>query len=614
MPTASSVPDHLKVKVIDPWVTVSPGLGVDRTQRWVDSLISGGHTVTWLAGRGRALDSTSPKLSLRPRLTPLPRRFGHPSPDTFGIGHAVRLMWSLMTEPAADVIMLRYPPRAGTMLACWVAAWSGAPLIVDIPECPGDTPARSGAQRVLDAIGLRLLRRTARHVMAGSPDIKAWCERNGFAGALVSVQPDGSDTVVFGPTRDVSTAVFEKYPNLRRGTLCIYAGALNRGRRMAEWLEMTAAMLALAPDVHFAIVGDGPDRLDLNAFAARLDVLEKNVWFLPALPRADLAGVLAAANLIAAIPPRTHLGGLESGSHLYDGLAAGKPIVVFGEGWQRDLIETRQAGVALPADNPEAAARELADFLRDPDLVKRAGEQALALANGKNNAARIAVDVRQVIEKVAADYSRHAVARGRQMAMKRGVDVCVSLSGLLLLSPIFLLISVLLAIGGWTPIAARIRSGLKAKPFRLYTFDTLKADQLTPTSWQARLAHLLRRSALDRLPELVNVLLGDMSLVGPRPLPAEYSPYYSDAQSRRLEMRPGMTGWAQINGHSGLTWDDMFTHDAWYIAQFSLRLDFKILGRTLLGLILGRSRSAVPAGQLPRFDEIEARRQGAEDV
>jgi lipopolysaccharide/colanic/teichoic acid biosynthesis glycosyltransferase len=152
----------------------------------------------------------------------------------------------------------------------------------------------------------------------------------------------------------------------------------------------------------------------------------------------------------------------------------------------------------------------------------------------------------------------------------------------------------------------------------MLAFDTLPDERRgTPApspDWGDGWARFLRRRALDRLPELFNVLVGDMSLVGPRPLPAEYAEFYDEEQRRRLELRPGITGWAQVEGRDGLTWEQMFARDVWYVDNVGVGLDMKILLRTLGGLIAGRGLSGLPASKLARFDEIEARRQGAEDV
>ncbi len=604
-------PAALHIIYVDPWVATTEGVGPDRRSVVVKGLQASGHKVTVLAGRSSQAASTD---TIKHTLPPLPQKFGVPNDARPARGYGARLFTALMAARDADVVVMTHPPRKGGMAAALFSTIAGVPLVLDAREVGPEKADQGFFSRLADKIRLGALKSKTAHVFAATPEIKAWFEAQGFASSQMSVAPDGCDTASLGQSSDAALTVLQKYPQVLRGPLAIYAGSLNRGRQLSALLDIAAAARIHAPDLNFIIVGDGSDRLDLNAFAARLDVLEKNVWFIPTQPRRTIAGLLNAATLALALPPRSYNGGIEAGSHLYEALAAGKPVAVLGDGWQRELVEGRQAGVVLPLGNPDAAARELADFLQSPELVRRAGEQAAALAQGKHNSARVVVDMRQTLEKIASLHSRHDVMLGRYKFAKRLFDIVLSLALIVGLSPLLLLISIISLAAGWTPIAGRERAGRKGKPFKLLTFDTLKADQTRPQSWAHRFAYFLRRTALDRLPELFNVLFGRMSFVGPRPLPAQYTSYYTESQLRRLDARPGITGWAQVNGRQGFTWEEMFAHDFYYIENRSFVLDLKILGKTLLGLFKGKNTSAMPSGQLPRFDEIEARKQGAEDI
>ncbi len=169
-------------------------------------------------------------------------------------------------------------------------------------------------------------------------------------------------------------------------------------------------------------------------------------------------------------------------------------------------------------------------------------------------------------------------------ASKRTFDLVVVTFGLIILSPIILLIAILVRVFLGSPILFRqTRPGYKGKPFTVYKFRTMNnarddKGNLLPDS--ARLTHFgrfLRSLSLDELPELFNILLGDMSLVGPRPLLMEYLPLYSPEQMRRHDVYPGLTGWAQINGRNAITWPDKFKLDVWYVDHWSFWLDIKIL-------------------------------------
>jgi lipopolysaccharide/colanic/teichoic acid biosynthesis glycosyltransferase len=173
--------------------------------------------------------------------------------------------------------------------------------------------------------------------------------------------------------------------------------------------------------------------------------------------------------------------------------------------------------------------------------------------------------------------------------MKRVFDIAVSGALLVLLSPMLVAIALLVRWRLGKPVIFRqIRPGLHGKPFTIYKFRTMAhpgEDESTDKQAEAkRLSHFgrrLRASSFDELPELWNVLKGDMSLVGPRPLLMQYLELYTPTQARRHEVRPGLTGWAQVNGRNLLDWDARFEHDVWYVDHRTFRLDLEILARTL---------------------------------
>jgi lipopolysaccharide/colanic/teichoic acid biosynthesis glycosyltransferase len=175
---------------------------------------------------------------------------------------------------------------------------------------------------------------------------------------------------------------------------------------------------------------------------------------------------------------------------------------------------------------------------------------------------------------------------------KRILDLLLAIPGILILSPLFLFITILVGASFGTPIIFRQkRPGYKGKPFWVYKFRTMTdaydaQDNLLPDSQRiTRLGQLLRSSSLDELPELFNVLRGEMSLVGPRPLLMQYLERYSPEQARRHEVLPGMTGWAQINGRNALTWEEKFNLDVWYVDHWSFWLDIKIMLLTVVKVL-----------------------------
>lgn len=171
---------------------------------------------------------------------------------------------------------------------------------------------------------------------------------------------------------------------------------------------------------------------------------------------------------------------------------------------------------------------------------------------------------------------------------KRIFDILAAGLALILFSPVLLLVAVLVRIHLGIPVIfGQVRPGLKGIPFRIYKFRTMTDDRaadgslLSDTERLTRLGLFLRATSLDELPELFNILRGEMSLVGPRPLLMDYLERYSPEQMRRHDVLPGLTGWAQVNGRNALTWEEKFALDIWYVDNWSFWLDIKIILMTV---------------------------------
>jgi len=194
------------------------------------------------------------------------------------------------------------------------------------------------------------------------------------------------------------------------------------------------------------------------------------------------------------------------------------------------------------------------------------------------------------------------------MIQKRIFDVVVSALGLVVLAPLMVLIAILIRITMGSPVLFRqTRTGLNGVPFIIFKFRTMRDISFqevwleTDAARLTSLGKILRSTSLDELPELWNILKGDMSLVGPRPLLMEYLPRYTPFQARRMEVKPGITGWAQVNGRNALTWEEKFKLDIWYVDHQSFLLDLKILWMTILQVVMRRGISAKGYATMPEF-------------
>ena len=196
----------------------------------------------------------------------------------------------------------------------------------------------------------------------------------------------------------------------------------------------------------------------------------------------------------------------------------------------------------------------------------------------------------------------------RFSVIKRILDIIGAVLGLGLLGVPMLILALLVRINLGSPVLFRqVRPGLHGKPFLLYKFRTMTDDRdehgnLLPDEQRLTpFGKFLRSTSLDELPELFNVLKGDMSLVGPRPLLMQYLDRYTPEQARRHEVKPGITGWAQVNGRNALTWEEKFKLDVWYVDNWSIWLDLKILLLTVLKVIKREGIHADGHATMPEF-------------
>jgi len=177
--------------------------------------------------------------------------------------------------------------------------------------------------------------------------------------------------------------------------------------------------------------------------------------------------------------------------------------------------------------------------------------------------------------------------------LKRLIDITGSISGLVLTSPVLLTTSILLAIiNQGSPFFLQSRPGKKGKIFRIIKFKTMndkrdKSGKLLPDVERIhKIGRLVRSTSIDELPQMINVLLGHMSFIGPRPLLKEYLPLYTAEHAHRHDVRPGITGWAQVNGRNAISWTQKFEYDIWYVNHVSLWLDIKIVWMTIQKIII----------------------------
>lgn len=195
---------------------------------------------------------------------------------------------------------------------------------------------------------------------------------------------------------------------------------------------------------------------------------------------------------------------------------------------------------------------------------------------------------------------------------KRGIDFSLASTGFICISPLFICVMICLYVANKGSVFFRqSRPGLNGKVFQVVKFKTMTDEKdargklLPDKDRLTKIGKFVRSTSLDELPQLLNVIRGDMSLIGPRPLLVKYLPLYTKTQARRHEVRPGITGWAQVNGRNAIGWEQKFEYDVWYVDHVSLALDVKIIFLTLKKVLVREGINAAAAATMPPFTGSE---------
>jgi lipopolysaccharide/colanic/teichoic acid biosynthesis glycosyltransferase len=287
---------------------------------------------------------------------------------------------------------------------------------------------------------------------------------------------------------------------------------------------------------------------------------------------------------------------------------AGRPILMGVAGDAAEVIEQAGAGRHFPPENAQELADAVRDFMRmTPEERARIGaagrkyyEEELSLAVGARRFAEV--------------LERASLLKPTHLALKRLLDISMAGLALALLSLPLAVVALMVRLKLGAPVIFRqVRPGKDGELFTMYKFRTMteKLDvhgALAPDRDRlTRFGSFLRASSLDELPELWNVLRGHMSLVGPRPLLQRYTEYFTHEETLRLTVKPGITGWAQVNGRNDASWDSRLGMDVWYVRNLSIKLDMRILGRTVASVFRRRGVVVDPESTMQNLDDERRR-------
>ncbi|HYV06028.1 MAG TPA: sugar transferase [Blastocatellia bacterium] len=490
-----------------------------------------------------------------------------------------------------DLVMGTSPQIFQAVSAWFVAAVRRRPFLLEIrdlwPEFAIDmgllsNPILIRSSRLLE----RFLYSRATHLLVNSPAYRDYLKTKGVPEQKISLIPNGVDPDMFDPNA-TSERVRRDF-GLEGKFVTTYAGAFGLANDLAT-IVRTAARLRDQPKIHFLLVGDGKERANLESMARELQLT--NLTLAPSSPKSEVPGILAASDACVATLKNIPMFITTYPNKVFDYMAAGRPTILAIDGVIRQVIEKAGGGLFVPPGDDAALASAVIELSNDRDRARQMGSAAREYVVKHFNR-------NQQANEFVVLAKRLALGPGSRMSFyrrvgKRVIDLAFAVPALVLLFPVILLVALAVRIKLGGPVLFRQeRPGLNGSPFTLLKFRTMsnasgKHGELLPDAERlGSFGRFLRATSLDELPELFNVLKGEMSLIGPRPLLMEYLKLYTSEQMRRHEVRPGITGWAQVNGRNTMSWEHKFELDVWYVNHCSLWMDSKIAFLTLWKVLL----------------------------
>jgi lipopolysaccharide/colanic/teichoic acid biosynthesis glycosyltransferase/glycosyltransferase involved in cell wall biosynthesis len=509
----------------------------------------------------------------------------------------------------ADVILV-YQSAMPIGLAAWVISRvKRAPYVLDVVDLWPESVSATGMIR--NRLALGLIRAMMKFIYQGAHRINVITQ--GYWQNLVDlgVRKEKLSLIYCWP----GSELFDPLPpdpvvaakeHLAGRFNIVYAGAMGVVQDLGVVLE-AAELLRDLPEVQFVMIGDGVKHAELTAEAQRR--CTKNVRFYGRRPAADVRQIYPWADALLAHLKSDPMSRISIPSKTFAYLAAGRPILMAVEGESADLVERHKCGIAVPPSDSQALADAVRALIQLPSDQRQAmGQRGLA-AYWEHYRPDLSIDKFEVLLETCIEQPQ--AERGcsfyRRFGKRLG-DLAIAVPALILAVPLLLVVAAVVRIKLGSPVLFRQqRTGVLGKSFAMLKFRTmLNSDgpdgkPLPDEQRLTRIGKLLRATSLDELPELWNVIRGEMSLVGPRPLLVHYLSLYTPSQARRHEVKPGITGWAQVTGRNSLSWDEKFAKDIEYVDNCSLRFDLLILWKTIVNVLRRDGVSAADHATMPEF-------------
>ena len=505
----------------------------------------------------------------------------YPSHDGSSLGRAVNYLSFALSATLGifgirrpDIAYVYHPPASVAFPAIVLKWLRGVPFVYDVQDLWPDALSATGMIRHPALLGIvrhwmRFVYGRAAQVVLLSQGYRDALERDGVPGERLCVIPNWTyqqDTVAADALSEGGTKPFE----------VMFAGTMGFGQALDTVLLAASQLQGQAANVSFTFVGSGVDAERLRGLSEELGL--RNVAFLGRRPTSEMPVLFQRADALLVHLTDNDLYSMTIPSKTQAYLLAGRPILMGVRGDAARIVEEAGAGLAFTPQDPTALSEAVLT------LGGMSAERRAAMGRAGRLYYREKLSLEVGVAKFARLFEAKRFSWRRRYAIKALFDMVAAGTGLVVLAVPMLLIAIGVATRMGRPILFRQeRPGRDGVPFRMFKFRTMSDrcgpdGQLLPDRDRlTRLGTWLRKTSLDELPELINVLRGEMSLVGPRPLLMRYTPYFTEEERIRLAVRPGITGLAQVSGRNLVSWDARLALDVRYVRAWSLWLDFKIL-------------------------------------
>jgi len=491
-----------------------------------------------------------------------------------------------------DVVFASSPSLFVGLAGYVLSRLKRVPFVFEIRDLWPETAIVMGALRnpILIKLAMWLayfLYRRADRIIAVTRGIREGIIQAGIPASKIVLSPNGVDDDLFAALSPERAKQVRQAHNWGNKFVALYAGTLARSDGL-EAIVRAAVTLTNYQDLLVVFLGDGEVKPNLEALAEQFNL--SNVVFIPSQPKRRIPDFITAADVCLMPTKSDDFFHMHLPNKLYDYMAGARPVIAaVPPGEAQTMVEEAGAGLVIPPEDEISLAAALLELRDSLEARQQYGQNGRQFVMQHYLRSHLAVRIVKALDEILTYRDAERMAGSFYHYLKRGLDMLGAGLGLILTFPFFLVIGAFIRLDSPGPVFFRQeRAGKNGLPFRIYKFRSMYVDPRPVRGFQTgddpritRVGHWLRRLSLDELPQLINIIKGEMSFIGPRPALIYQIERYNSRQQHRLDVRPGITGWAQVNGRNALSWEEKIELDLWYIDHCTVWLDLRILFKTV---------------------------------